>query len=404
MVISPHCSAISIKPTWNLALLLILVMMMIRVHGQSSTSGFISIDCGNNGTYNDSITGLQYHSDDGFVEGGLSHKISTEFMADAASEQAKTLRSFPDGSRNCYTLPSIIGKKYLLRALFSYGDYDGLNRTLDGSPFLFGLHIGVNFWDTVNLTYWNPSITAWKEVLTVAPGDSMSVCLINFGTGTPFVSVLELRPLLDAMYPFVNTSVSVGYFGRIRFDEVADFITRYPVDPYDRFWEGWSSYHNTYPWINLNTSSQVEILPGDDYFNVPMAIFQKATTLDANYYSMWIGIEKDNVDSKSVRLLPIFHFAEINGSNPNRRNLSTSGLKGGLTIAFMNMVSLENLDLSHNNLTGGIPDYQIKSIKVLDLSYNQLDGPIPHSILQRYQAGLLDLRFACSVAQSFRLD
>uniref|UniRef100_A0A8R7PUH2 Malectin-like domain-containing protein n=2 Tax=Triticum urartu TaxID=4572 RepID=A0A8R7PUH2_TRIUA len=147
-------------------------------------------------------------------------------MADAASEQAKTLRSFPDGSRNCYTLPSIIGKKYLLRALFSYGDYDGLNRTLDGSPFLFGLHIGVNFWDTVNLTYWNPSITAWKEVLTVAPGNSMSVCLINFGTGTPFVSVLELRPLLDAMYPFVNTSVSVGYFRRIRFGEVADFITR----------------------------------------------------------------------------------------------------------------------------------------------------------------------------------
>ncbi|KAF7024283.1 hypothetical protein CFC21_036651 [Triticum aestivum] len=83
-------------------------------------------------------------------------------------------------------------------------------------------------------------------------------------------------------------------------------------------------------------------------------------------------------------------------SNQNPRivgvNLSTSGLKGGLTIAFMNMVSLENLDLSHNNLTGGIPDYQIKSIKVLDLSYNQLDGPIPHSILQRYQAGLLDLR------------
>ncbi|XP_044336122.1 senescence-induced receptor-like serine/threonine-protein kinase [Triticum aestivum] len=56
-------------------------------------------------------------------------------------------------------------------------------------------------------------------------------------------------------------------------------------------------------------------------------------------------------------------------SNQNPRivgvNLSTSGLKGGLTIAFMNMVSLENLDLSHNNLTGGIPDYQIKSIKVL---------------------------------------
>jgi hypothetical protein len=27
------------------------------------------------------------------------------------------------------------------------------------------------------------------------------------------------------------------------------------------------------------------------------------------------------------------------------------------------------------------------------LSNNRLDGPIPDSILQRYQAGLLDLRF-----------
>uniref|UniRef100_A0A8I6X1M9 non-specific serine/threonine protein kinase n=1 Tax=Hordeum vulgare subsp. vulgare TaxID=112509 RepID=A0A8I6X1M9_HORVV len=510
MVISSRRLA-SIRPTWNLSLLLILVMMMIRVHGQSSTSGFISIDCGNSGTYNDSITGIQYHSDDGFVEGGLSYKISAKLMADAPSEQSKTLRSFPDGSRNCYTLPSIIGKKYLLRAVFNYGNYDGLNRTLDGSPFLFGLHIGVNFWDTMNLTDGNPTLTEWKEVLTVATDNAMSVCLINLGSGTPFVSALELRPLLDAMYPFVNTSVSVSHFRRVRFGKGNEYITRYPMDPYDRFWEQWQ--YNSYPLINLNTSSQVEILPGNDYFNVPMAIFQEAMTLDPSYTSMWLTMEKNNVDSKSVRLLPIFHFAEINGSNPNRRfdiynagdllhrgfspsllqanslydsgqflyngdafytlnktrgsdlpplinafeiyslirmenftaasedvsymkqvkkhynltrikwngdpcspreyswegltcdysksnqnprivevNLSTSGLKGGLTISFMNMVSLENLDLSHNNLTGGIPDYPIKSIKVLNLSYNQLDGPIPNSILQRYQAGLLDLR------------
>lgn len=92
---------------------------------------------------------------------------------------------------------------------------------------------------------------------------------------------------------------------------------RYPMDPYDRFWEQWQ--YNSYPLINLNTSSQVEILPGNDYFNVPMAIFQEAMTLDPSYTSMWLTMEKNNVDSKSVRLLPIFHFAEINGSNPNRR-------------------------------------------------------------------------------------
>ncbi|KAF7031250.1 hypothetical protein CFC21_042607 [Triticum aestivum] len=511
MVLCFSCSANG-RLTWILALLL----MMTRVHGQP-TSGFISLDCGyrNNTPYNDSsIEGIQYQSDAGFVEGGLTHQISSVFMADAASESETTLRSFPDGSRNCYTLPSTPGKKFLVRAMFTYGDYDGLNRSMDGSLFLFGLHIGVNFWDTVNLTNWDPSIIVWKEVLTVAPGDSVSVCLVNFGSGTPFVSSLELRPLLDAMYPFVNTSVSVGQFGRFRFGNVTDFITRYPVDPYDRFWAASSFPYNTYPWTNVDTSKQVEILPGDDYFNVPMAIFQKATTLDTNYSIMSLDMAKgQNLDPESVRLLPIFHFAEISDNNPNRsfdiynandllhrgfspsrlqanslydsgqflyngdaiytlnktrssilpplinalevyslvwmenfttepedvsymkevkknynlartnwngdpcspreyswegltcdyskRNqnprivavdLSTSGLKGGLVITFMNMASLENLDLSHNNLTGPIPDYQIKSLKVLDLSYNQLDGPIPNSILQRSQAGLLDLR------------
>ncbi|XP_044977393.1 senescence-induced receptor-like serine/threonine-protein kinase [Hordeum vulgare subsp. vulgare] len=510
-------SSASTKPTWISALLLVLATTTIRVHGQSSTSGFISLDCGYRNTtpYTDhKIQGIQHQSDVGFIEGGLTNQVAAAFMAGAEYESQKTLRSFPNGSRNCYTLPSATGKKFLVRALFTYGNYDGLNRTMDGSLFRFGLHIGVNFWEAVNLTNMHPSSTIWKEVLTVAPGDSVSVCLINFGTGTPFVSSLELRPLQDAMYPFVNSSMSISYFRRIRFGTATEYITRYPLDPYDRFWEGWSFSYNTYPWMTLNTSTQVRRLPGDNTFQVPEGILQGATTLDTNYSFFEINVAAGpNLDAKNLQLLPIFHFAEINISNQNRRfdiysdndllfpdfspsrfqadsmhqngrflhnpaaifllnktrssrlpplinafevyspvrmdnlttdaedahymnevkkhynlarinwngdpcspreyswegltcdyskrnqnprivavDLSTSGLKGGLVIAFMNMVSLENLDLSHNNLTGAIPDYQIKSLRVLDLSYNQLDGPIPDSILQRSRAGILDLR------------
>jgi hypothetical protein len=155
-----------------------------------------------------------YNSDRPFVEDGrgLNHEISPEFMAGVGNEQQKYLRSFPDGLRNCYTLPASIGKKYLLRATFTYGNYDGLNKTLDGSLFLFGIHIGVNFWAAVNLSNWDPSLTIWKEVITIAPSNSMSVCLVNLGSGIPFISSLELRPLEDTMYPFVNTSLSVSYF------------------------------------------------------------------------------------------------------------------------------------------------------------------------------------------------
>ncbi|VAI52419.1 unnamed protein product [Triticum turgidum subsp. durum] len=502
----------STKPAWILALLLNLVMM-IQVHGQPPSSGFISIDCGlrNRSSYNDSSTGLRFNPDSGFVEGGMRKQISQEFMADAENEQQKTLRSFPDGSRNCYTLPSTMGKKYLLRATFTYGNYDGLNKTLDGSLFLFGLHLGVNFWDMVNLTNFNPMAAGWSEVLTVAPSNSMSVCLVNFGSGIPFISSLELRPLEDTMYPFVNTSVSINLIDRVRYGNIADLITRYPTDNYDRIW-----YNHTtdYPWMNLNTTNKVETLPGNNFFNIPSVIMQNALTLDMNYSGMIISsTPHPNVDTKSRQILPIFHFAEINGSNPNRRfdiysagellfsdfspsrfqvdsmhqngrflrnpnatfllnntgsstlpplinayelyflvrmdnlttdskdvnymkevknhynltrvnwngdpcspreyswegltcdysksnqnprivsiNLSASGLKGGLAVSLMNMVSLEYMDLSHNNLTGAIPDYQLKSLKILNLSNNQLVGPIPDSILRRFQAGLLELR------------
>jgi hypothetical protein len=161
-----------------------------------------------------------YSFDGDFVEGGVNHEILPEFMANATNEQQQTLRSFPDGSRNCYTLQSTVGKKYLLRATLTYGNYDRLSKTRDGSLFLFGLHIGVNFWVAVNLTDTDPSAMFWREVLTVAPSNTVSVCLINFGSGIPFISSLELRPLEDTMYPFVNTSVSVSFFERYRFGEV----------------------------------------------------------------------------------------------------------------------------------------------------------------------------------------
>ncbi|XP_048538155.1 probable LRR receptor-like serine/threonine-protein kinase At1g51810 [Triticum urartu] len=504
------------KLTLMLALLLILVMIL-RVDGQS---GFVNVDCGwtdsTGSTYNDGDTGLTYDSDGKFVEGGLSSKISAEFMAVAGNEQQKTLRSFPDGKRNCYTLPSVIGKKFLLRAIFSYGNYDELNRTLDGSPFIFGLHIGVNFWETVNLTNIDPSLGVWKEVLTIAPANHMSFCLINLGSGTPFVSSLELRPLGDAMYPFLSTSVSVSYVKRFRFGSVTNYITRYPVDDYDRFWESWP--YNTYPWISLSTSSSVNRLNSIDVFQVPEVILQQATTLDTNYSFMNLDVVAgSNLDAKGMELLPILHFTDITRDSQNRMfnvysagellfkyvtlspmrvesmyptdrfltnrflsssntslilhkvpgstlpplinalevyslvrtdnfttssddvyyikevkkhynlasnwngdpcspreytwegltcdysngnqnprivrvNMSTSELSGVLAMSFLMMASLENLDLSHNNLTGTIPDYELKSLKVINLSNNKLDGPIPNSILQRFQAGLLDLR------------
>uniref|UniRef100_J3L538 Protein kinase domain-containing protein n=1 Tax=Oryza brachyantha TaxID=4533 RepID=J3L538_ORYBR len=291
---------------------------MIHVHA-SVPSGFINIDCGlvDGDSLTDSITNLTYVRDYDSDVGGIHQGVVPKLMNTSMGEQEKTLRSFPDGQRNCYTLPSTSGKKYLIRATFTYGNYDGLNSSENGSLFQFGLHIGVNVWTTVNLTNWGPSDTMWKEVLTVAPDKFISVCLINLGSGTPFISTLEMRPLDVAMYPFLSSSVSASYFTRKRFGEVDDLITRYPIDSYDRFWESAQLY--SYPWLNLSTNQALSSVPGNDNFQVPMVILQKATTINSNF--SWLNISvrvSNNLKVDSLELLPIFHFAEIENSSTNR--------------------------------------------------------------------------------------
>lgn len=71
--------------------------------------GFISIDCGANGDYHDEATGIVYRTDREFIDTGENHEVSTENGNYLSSDnliqrQLKNLRSFPNGTRNCYTL------------------------------------------------------------------------------------------------------------------------------------------------------------------------------------------------------------------------------------------------------------------------------------------------------------
>ena len=46
----------------------------------------------------------------------------------------------------------------------------------------------------------NPSAVYRKEIIHIPITDTIDVCLVNVGQGTPFISVLELRPLNDSLY------------------------------------------------------------------------------------------------------------------------------------------------------------------------------------------------------------
>lgn len=182
----------------------------------SCNAGFISIDCGieEDHLYNDDITSISYVSDVQFIDTGTNNNVSLDHVSASYRPQLLSLRSFPSGSRNCYTLqPVSRGFKYLLRASFLYGNYDGLDSAQEDNPIVFDLVLGVNLWKRVKI--YDASIVYTVEVLTMAEFDFMSVCLGNINSGTPFISVLELRQVKTSIYQAVNASSSLVLFRRL---------------------------------------------------------------------------------------------------------------------------------------------------------------------------------------------
>mgnify|MGYP003703021473 CR=1 FL=1 len=134
-----------------------------------------------------------YVPDGAYVDGGKNGRVAAEYESEYMRAD-QTLRSFPSGVRNCYALPTDAGSKYLVRVVAFYGNYDGKNNS---EGLQFDLHLGTNYWDTVQPADGRQVY----EALFVAWGNRAPVCLVNTDQGTPFVSRVELRPLEDALYP-----------------------------------------------------------------------------------------------------------------------------------------------------------------------------------------------------------
>lgn len=169
-----------------------------------SLSGFISIDCGipENANYADEETGINYVSDAPYVDTGVSHSISPGYRKETVERQFSYLRSFPEGIRNCYTLRPPNGDvKFLIRARFMYGNYDGLDKAPS-----FDLMLGADAWDSVQLQ--DPRSIITKEIIHMPSKDYIHVCLVNTDSGIPFISALELRPLTDSIYPPTASDLS----------------------------------------------------------------------------------------------------------------------------------------------------------------------------------------------------
>ena len=173
-----------------------------------NSEGFISIDCGAEEDYLDRNTGISYKTDKDFISTGKNMFVAPEYNLTNFyyGKMANSLRTFPEGKRNCYTLKPREGKNqnYYVRAFFHYGNYDSKNQT----PINFDLYIGVNYWDTVQVVettehmYW-----VNYEIIHYSVTDTIYVCLVNTGSGDPFINGLYLLFMNDSSYRSMNGSL-----------------------------------------------------------------------------------------------------------------------------------------------------------------------------------------------------
>ncbi|XP_065004376.1 probable LRR receptor-like protein kinase At1g51890 isoform X1 [Musa acuminata AAA Group] len=274
---------------------LLLSVITAPAIAQPNTRGFISIDCGNsNSSYFDTVTQVPYVSDDRFIDVGSDFYIQSNYRNSSVPTLQLNLRSFPNGLRNCYTLkPVPQNSTYLVRATFMYGNYDGKN-----SQIQFDLHIGVDHWKTMTIS--DPSAIYTAEALSLATANSTSVCLVNTGDGTPFISSLELRPLRNGLYgEYVNASQSVVLVTRRNFGATKSL--RFPDDPYDRVWNPYTDPS----WLTLSTNSTVD--NRDDLFEPPAAVMKTAVTPKRvrQLAFAWDSVSPDD------ELYAVLYFAEL---------------------------------------------------------------------------------------------
>ncbi|CAH8257067.1 unnamed protein product [Arabidopsis lyrata] len=321
------------------------------VESQNYQQGFISLDCGlplNESPYNDSVTTLTYISDADFTRGGKTGKVE-KYLEKHFITPYTVLRYFPipDGIRNCYSLSVKQDTKYLIRTVFLYGNYDGLNT----SP-RFDLYLGPNIWTTVDVQI--SGIGALEEIIHITRSNSLEICLVKTGT------------------------------------------IIYPKDVRDRIWFPYFEPE----WTQINTTLKVS--DSSDGYDPPLDAFKTAaiptnaiiairniqSTRGLNRISwqgdpcvpkqfMWIGLSCSVIDmSTPPRIIAL--------------DLSSSGLTGIVPLSIQNLSQLQELDMSKNNLTGDVPEFlaKMKSLLVINLSGNNLSGSVPRALLDRKKEGL----------------
>ncbi|KAK4850684.1 hypothetical protein QYF36_008915 [Acer negundo] len=254
--------------------------------------GRLQIDCGSSDKTTtkdrDGITEI-WRTDEEFIKSGKNVLIAPNQNFNVMN----TLRSFPDGNKNCYELPlNSDGSKYLLQAGFFYGNYDGQSR-----PPSFKLEIDGNLWANV-MTSMSEEDPVYHELVYRVKKDQTTFCLVRTSNDeVPFISSIEAVEMDDShMYRLMENKTALYLHSRINYgaNKSVDKLIGRMEEEYDRIWE--SKEMSEY----LNVTA--EVIPNDSLLgenNPPWPVMATAirakTISDSIYLSVNFSTQKTEV-------------------------------------------------------------------------------------------------------------
>ncbi|KAK4267378.1 hypothetical protein QN277_024165 [Acacia crassicarpa] len=302
-----------------------------EAQADTSNSDGIRIDCGARENYTDPKTKSSYEADFGFVEYGETHNVPSNYTKEQIGNQLKTLRCFPKGKRNCYTVPITPSNNgntyYVVRTFFAYGNYCN-NGTIPS----FDLYIGVNYWATFNESSGDIDASGGIvrfEVIHVSSTDKINVCLVNTGHGTPFISLLEVFPWLNSRYDQTASSfLRLMSRSKLGMSENDTYI-RYPDDIYGRSWFNRKMENSV---IRNNTSLAIDSNTSENTYKLPKEVLSSAVQSVNACSSLVINMVpySDHDDDYYVYL----HFNDFVKKSQNQQRKMVISFSDGVTVSF----------------------------------------------------------------------
>jgi hypothetical protein len=275
----------------------------------AQTSGSISVDCGSDANYVDSVTNISWVPDDEYITTGVNGDVPSAQTYYPDFSEFKTVRYFPDSlAKNCYRFAAMPNMTHMIRGTFFYGSYDNATK-------LPSFQMAVDGTVVANVTFDDPTKFVYHEITFMTQLNNVSfLCLLRDSSNSvPFISAISFWSLPDGFWnPNVAPILGEGVYlkTKYRLNFGGNDLIRHPDDAFDRYWFP-TAANSTFlqstisPVQRLTTSSLVDVvgLLGEP----PESVMDTALTSSPN---MTISFP----DTYSYQYVLSFYYAELDST------------------------------------------------------------------------------------------